>query len=230
MTQTTQNQKSKAQKTALGIIDMQKGFLPLDAAVEANDSEAGYGELPLENGHKLVEVINEVTKKAEQQNLSIFTTQDWHPQETAHFSSTPDFVDSWPVHCVENTIGAELYPLLYVPQTAKKFLKGQEKLIDGKEDTSYSGVNSCIASSDQSFENWVTENEITRLIVIGIALDYCAGKTAIDAANKLGLETYLVEDTSLAIAEQNRAAIIDDLKANGVKICTSNDIDELIAD
>src|SRR5437879_3300786 len=124
---------------ALGIIDAQRGFMPAEEGGRLD--KLGFGELPIPHGERIVPNINQLIGEFTAKQLAVFTTQDWHPLETAHFSDDPNFNTTWPVHCVQRTPGAELHPEIEYGFSVKQFLKGFEPLKNGADDTSYSGYN-----------------------------------------------------------------------------------------
>jgi nicotinamidase/pyrazinamidase len=122
----------------------------------------------------------------------ILFTKDWHeapPSDNGgHFAENPDFVDSWPVHCVTGESGAGFHPLIREARSQMRspgriFYKGQ-----GKPD--YSGFQGK-TTDGQSLEDYLREHEIDEVHVVGIAGDYCVRQTALDAKRK-GFLTYVM--------------------------------------
>ncbi|HSX16139.1 MAG TPA: hypothetical protein VLF40_05080 [Candidatus Saccharimonadales bacterium] len=83
---------------ALGVIDVQPGFMPAEEGLRLG--LPGFGELPVPGGQEIVPKMNRLMAAFAAAGHPIFTTQDFHPRETAHFSETPDYETTWPVHCV----------------------------------------------------------------------------------------------------------------------------------
>lgn len=119
---------------------------------------------------------------------AIMYTKDWHrpwPHTNGgHFSETPDFVDSWPVHCVANTHGAEFHPAIQNALYGITFFKGY-----GEPD--YSGFQGL--SYGESLDEVLREYDISEIDIVGIAGDYCVRATALDAI-RLGYRVNLLED------------------------------------
>jgi nicotinamidase/pyrazinamidase len=149
--------------TALIVVDMQNDF--------ANPG----GSLFVTGGDEIVSTINHEIIRAASAGAYVVYTQDWHPAATSHFQKDGGI---WPVHCVGESWGAELHPRLIVAgPTVRKGTNGE----DG-----YSGFT--MRDPDTGTE---TPTELTGLlhgigiastVVVGLALDYCVGATALDAA------------------------------------------------
>lgn len=208
-------------ETVFGIIDAQRGFMP---AIEGEKVDrAGFGELPVIDGQKIIPVVKRLLYAAGQQNT--FSTQDWHPEHTAHFSENPDFATNWPVHCVGGTKGAEMHPELEsaLGPSVTRFYKGQECLEDGKDDLSYSGY---YGENDKglTLPEWLIERKAEVVVLGGLALDYCVGKTALDLRTKMGLEIIVAVDATRGISDETTAAMFEQFAAAGVETANANDI------
>jgi nicotinamidase/pyrazinamidase len=103
----------------------------------------------------------------------VVATRDYHIDPGAHFSDTPDFVDSWPVHCVTGTPGASFHPELDVAGLQAVFSKGAYE-------AAYSGFQG--SSDGVTLTDWLRTHEVTNVDVVGIATDHCVRATAYDAA------------------------------------------------
>lgn len=210
-------------ETVLGIIDAQRGFMP---EVEGKKLDrAGFGELPVVDGERIVPVVKRLLWAMGQENT--FTTQDWHPKHTAHFDKNPNFVTNWPVHCVQNTVGARLHPELEstLGPRATQFFKGQECLERGEDDLSYSGYYGT-TSEGLALPDWLKERGTKAVVLGGLALDYCVGKTALDLRTKLGLEVTVVMDATKGISEETTNAMLGEFEKAGVATMTA---DQLLA-
>ena len=148
----------------------------------------------------------------------IVTTQDWHVNPGDHFSDTPDYVDSWPVHCKANTWGAELHPAL----TAVGHLPGAEGLeprIDraffkGQYAASYSGFDA--SDGDAGLGEYLLQAGITDVDVVGVATDYCVKATALDAV-KYGFNTRVIPWLVAEVHNDALPGVIKELTDAGVK-------------
>jgi nicotinamidase/pyrazinamidase len=123
----------------------------------------------------------------------VVATQDWHPESTPHFAKDGGI---WPVHCVGGTWGAELHPAFELPADAPRVRKGS----NGED--GYSGFTMRDPESGEEtpteLEGLLREAGVERVVVCGLATDYCVKATAIDAA-RLGFETELLTDAVAAV-------------------------------
>ncbi|PKQ22027.1 MAG: nicotinamidase [Actinobacteria bacterium HGW-Actinobacteria-5] len=138
----------------------------------------------------------------------VVATRDHHIDPGAHFSATPDYVDSWPVHCVAGTPGAELHPALAATPFDAVFDKGEYA-------AAYSGFEG--ACGGEGLAEWLADHEVESVDVVGIATDYCVRATALDAA-KCGLATRVRLDLTAAVAPDRIGSTLTDLAAGGVEV------------
>jgi nicotinamidase/pyrazinamidase len=157
--------------TALVVVDVQNDFA---------DPE---GSLSVPGADKVIDATNAEIAKASAAGATVVYTQDWHPQRTPHFVTDGG---PWPVHCVAGTWGAELHPRLTVNGPAVRKGTGGE---DG-----YSGftMRDVTSGEDKStgLDELLRDRGTRRVVVVGLALDYCVKATALDAV-ALGYETVL---------------------------------------
>lgn len=138
----------------------------------------------------------------------VVATRDFHIDPGDHFADTPDFVDSWPHHCIAGTDGAEFHPnLVFSPDAV--FDKGAYT-------ASYSGFDGA-TTDGVSLEEWLTVNGVSRVVVVGIAFDYCVAATATDAAAR-GFDTTVVESLTAAVSPANRGSVLQRFSDAGVKL------------
>lgn len=208
-----------------GAIDTQRGFMPPEEGEKTD--RAGFGELPVPEGQKVVDPIRELILAAGGANT--FTTQDDHPNDTAHFSKEPNFVTNWPKHCVDGTQGAMLHPRIEsaLMPSVTRFYKGQEVLEDGKDDLSYSGYYGT-TQEGLSLPEWLVERKATTVILGGLALDYCVGKTALDLKEKMGLRVIVALDATRGIAEASINQMLEDFKVAGVETTNTKAAAEML--
>jgi nicotinamidase/pyrazinamidase len=148
-------------ETALVVVDVQNDF-----------ADPG-GNLYVRGGEDLVPVINDEVRKAREVEAPILYTADWHPESTPHFARDGGI---WPVHCVAGTWGSEFHPDLVVDgPVVRKGANGE----DG-----YSGFTMRDPSTKETIptelSSLLRERGVTRLIVCGLATDYCVKSTALD--------------------------------------------------
>ena len=186
--------------TALVVVDVQNDFA--DPA----------GSLSVGGGADIVPILNaEVEAAVSSGGLAVYT-QDWHPESTPHFAKDGG---TWPVHCVGGTWGAELHPELRVE--GPRVRKGE----NGED--GYSGFTMRDPGSGETIptplEGLLRERGVERVVVCGLATDYCVKATALDSA-RLGFETYLLQDAirpvELAPGDGDRA--IEEMRSAGVVV------------
>ena len=175
-----------------------------------NDFCAG-GALATDKGAGVAETLSKVARKFSQKNLRVFATQDWHPKGHSSFKEQGG---PWPDHCVQGTEGAKLHPNLHLPVGSSIVRKGANPEVDA-----YSGF------LDSDLEALLKAAEAKRLIVGGIATEYCVKNTVLDA-RRLGFETYVLSD---AIAPVNVEAgddekAVKEMEEAGAKFITSGDL------
>ena len=147
---------------------------------------------------------------------AVVATADWHTEQTEeHFApdgEEPNFVTTWPVHCMAGDHGSDLYDELELPAGTPLFKKGQLT-------ASYSGFDgvAAIDGVDTDLTTYLRDAGINEVIVVGLAFDHCVKATALDAA-AAGFETLIIEDLSAAVAEATEAQARDELTAAGVTI------------
>ena len=142
-----------------------------------NDFADPAGALAVPGGEAVVPVINELVAAAREVGSLVVYTQDWHPERTPHFVTDGG---PWPPHCVQDTWGAALHPDLVVQgATVRKGADGG----DG-----YSGFSVRDAASgettDTELDSLLHAHGVQRLVVAGLATDYCVLETVLDARTR----------------------------------------------
>jgi nicotinamidase/pyrazinamidase len=166
-------------RTALVIVDLQNDFA--DPA----------GSLYVRGGEEAVPVANTERLRARSEGALVVYTQDWHPPHTPHFA-----VDGgiWPVHCVQGTWGAAFHPELIVDGDVLR------KGTDGKDGYSAFSVRDPLSGSVEAteLERILRTASVERIIVTGLATDYCVVETVSDA-RMLGFDVGVVADGIRAV-------------------------------
>jgi nicotinamidase/pyrazinamidase len=175
--------------TALLVVDVQ------------NDFSDPRGNLYVPGGEEVVARINEEIARAQEAGSIIVYSQDWHPPETPHFK---EFGGVWPPHCVQGTWGAQFHPELHV--VGRVIRKGF-----GPDD-GYSGFTVRDARSgeehDTDLAGVLREQGVKRVVIVGLATDYCVKETALDATRLGWPATVLTEATravNLSAGDDERA-------------------------
>ncbi len=193
--------------TALIVVDVQNDFA--DPA----------GSLSIAGGEGVVPTIDgEVAKATVAGGLVVFT-QDWHPKVTPHFAKDGGI---WPVHCVADTWGAALHPDLVTAMGARRIRKGS----NGEDGYSGFTMRDPTTGEETSTEldALLRDGGVERVVVVGLATDYCVKATALDAV-RLGYETSLLTDAIAAVdlAPDDGTRAIEEMAAAGVRLLRSAD-------
>lgn len=200
------------------------------------------GSLPVEGGAELAGAISEYVDAHHGQFDHVVATQDWHVDPGAHFSEEPDFIDSWPKHCVAGTRGADLHPDLDTEYIQAYFRKGQFT-------AAYSGFEGLLAPDDAvptgdrkpgampvaggatggdldvetlagedaiGLDDWLQSHDVEDVVVVGIATDHCVKATALDGV-QAGYSVTVLRDLTVGVAEDLDDAIAE-MELGGVDI------------
>ncbi|WP_424824057.1 isochorismatase family protein [Rothia aeria] len=193
-----------------------------------NDFCAG-GALATDRGAKVASLISEYVEDNHHRYEAVVATQDWHIDPGAHFSDTPDFVDSWPVHCVANTEGAEIHPNLDTDYIEAYFRKGRYEAaysgfegLQAPEESVMTGEHEPGATLDDEgpktpLADWLDEHEIQDVDIVGIATDYCVLATAKDAVDA-GYETCVLIDLTAPVHEDKLDEVIAEMEDEGITV------------
>lgn len=134
------------------------------------------GSLPVTGGNAVAQKIADFVRQHRSDYDLIVTTQDWHIDPGAHFSQTPDFVDTWPPHGVAGTAEAELHPALSDLDADVSVKKGQyEAAYSGFEGTTDDG---------RALAQVLRDRGVSEVDVVGLAESHCVCATAIDAVKE----------------------------------------------
>lgn len=139
----------------------------------------------------------------------VVATRDFHVDPGDHFSDDPDFVDSWPPHCVADTPGASFHPGLDVTRLDHVVSKGEhEAAYSGFEGTTDNGT---------SLADLLAEHGITSVVIGGLATDHCVRATALDAVDN-GLSTTVDLSLAAGVAAETTASALEELREAGVSL------------
>jgi nicotinamidase/pyrazinamidase len=205
-------------KHALIIVDLQPDFLP-------------GGPLGVNEGDQIIPIVLDLMPHFD----LVVATQDWHPPDHGSFAATypgrrPGALIEldgltqilWPVHCVQDTPGAQLVPALHELELELDavFRKGTDRSID-----SYSGFFDNAKRKSTGLGEWLRERGVTSVSVCGLALDYCVKFTVLDAL-ELGFETTLIRDATRAVdlAPGDGERALAEIRARDGKVVDSGSI------
>lgn len=169
------------ERTALVVVDLQNDFA--DPA----------GSLSVAGGDAIVPRVNQEVRAALEAGALVVATQDWHPEATPHFAKDGGV---WPVHCVGGTWGAELSPGFELPADAPRIRKG----VHGEDGYSGFTMRDPVTGEElpTELEGLLRARGVERVVVCGLATDYCVKATALDAA-RLGFAVELLPDAIAAV-------------------------------
>ena len=186
-------------RTALVVVDVQNDFCE-------------GGSLAVAGGADVAAAISAHLRDHADRYAGVVATQDWHVDPGPHFSESPDFVDTWPAHCVAGTPGAQLHPALDTDRLQARFRKGAHA-------AAYSGFEGTTPGADGrpvGLQQWLRERGIEAVEVVGIATDHCVRATALDAA-AAGFTTVALLDLTAGVAAGTTAEAVRQMGAAGVE-------------
>jgi nicotinamidase/pyrazinamidase len=188
--------------------DRSTAFLVIDVQ---NDFADPAGALAVDGGAEIIPYLNRQVAAARGSGALVVYTQDWHPASTPHFARDGGI---WPVHCVMDTWGAELHPALVVDgPTVRKGNGGEDGYSGFSVRDPGTGVESRTA-----LDGLLRDAGIERVVIGGLATDYCVKATTLDAV-RLGYRTVVLVDgirtVDLAPGDGERA--LAEMAAAGVE-------------
>ncbi len=199
---------SPSATTALMVVDVQNDFCP-------------GGNLAVPEGHAVVPVINGLLPHFQH----VVLTQDWHPADHTSFAchhEKPPFTTVempygpqvlWPEHCVQGTLGAAFHPLLETDYAHLIVRKGAHRAVD-----SYSAFRENDHKTSTGLSGWLTARGVTRVVLTGLATDFCVAWSAEDAV-AAGFETVVVLPACRGLdMDGSLNAALEALRSHGVTL------------
>lgn len=184
---------------ALIVVDVQNDFCTGSLATQRGSEVAAkiahYLEADLADANNYAKVV---------------ATQDCHIDPGSHFSENPDFIDSWPVHCVADTEGAAFHDALKDVEFDAIFRKGAYE-------AAYSGFEGTSVEGDKSLTQWLRDEKITQLDIVGIATDHCVRATTLDAL-KAGFDVRVLTGMCAAVDNARGDATFEEVNRAGAEI------------
>lgn len=201
---------------ALLLIDLQNDFCP-------------FGALPVAEGDQVIPIANLLMDHFD----LVVATQDWHPGNHGSFAANHPWRKPgqiielnglsqilWPIHCVQESFGAEFVQGLHTEKIDKVFVKGTDPGID-----SYSGFYDNGHKKDTGLGNFLEEKGVNELYIMGLATDYCVKFSVLDALS-LNFDVKLIIDgcrgVNLNVGDVDKA--IAEMKEKGAIIIRSNEL------
>jgi len=164
------------------------------------------GSLAVSGGAAVAAALSEHLRRHRGDYALVAATRDYHVDPGAHFAAEPDYRDSWPVHCVAGTDGAELHPALD--------RSGIDEVFDkGRDSAAYSGFEARSATGELLGDK-LKDAGVGELEVAGIATDYCVRATVLDGL-KAGFRVRLLPALCAGVAEDTSRAAIAEMKQAG---------------
>lgn len=165
------------------------------------------GSMAVAGGAALAADISTYVADNSRQWGHVVATRDYHIDPGRHFSLEPDFVDSWPPHCVVGTDGARFHPDLNVQP---------EAIFDkGAYSAAYSGFEG--SAGETSLAAWLRDRDVDAVDVVGIATDHCVRATAVDAAAE-GFDTSVLLDFTAGVAQPTVDKAMEQMRGSGVRL------------
>ena len=185
---------------ALIIVDVQNDFCP-------------GGSLAVAGADQIIPVLNQVIAQFERAGAPVIATRDWHPQRTIHFEA---YGGVWPPHCIQGSSGAAFHSELALGRSTVVVSTGTEENADG-----YSGFDGTDARG-VPLADVLREHGVTRLLIGGLATDYCVKQTALDGLRH-GFQVVVLEDAVRGVdvkpGDSQRA--LDEMKRAGAAVSNS---------
>ena len=217
---------------AMAQVKAKMGVIVVD--IQGDFTKVKNGSLAVEGTDEAyIKAAEENTKKLKEAGFPIFATQDWHPKNHASFFTNHkgkkafDMIKLhgkdqvlWPPHCVQKTPGAEIL-------LDKKLFKAVvKKGMDAQYD-SYSGFQDD-GGKKTDMDKLLKKEKINKVVVYGIATDYCVRATALDAV-AAGYKVIMIKNLSRGVAPDTSQKAIDEMKAKGIVILDDLDLEKIKA-
>lgn len=189
-------------KQALIVVDVQNDFCP-------------GGTLAVPHGDEVVEPLNKQIDQFLQRGAPVYKSRDWHPATTKHFAI---YGGTWPVHCVQDTEGAEFHPALREDPRITVISKGL-------------GDTDCYSAFDETdLASQLHEQGVEEVVVGGLATDYCVKNTVLDAV-KHGFKVKALENAMRAVELQpgDGERAIEEMRAAGAEIVSTDNTEKSVA-
>jgi nicotinamidase/pyrazinamidase len=186
------------------------------------------GALAVPSGDQVVPVANRLAARSD----LVVATQDWHPPDHGSFAANHpgkqpfEMIDLaglpqvlWPIHCVQGTAGAAFHAALDVARIQRVFRKGTDPTVD-----SYSGFFDNGRRNSTGLGDYLGEQGVRGVAVLGLATDYCVRATALDAVS-LGFGVTLVADgcRGVELEPGDVARALDEMRAAGIRVVSSSE-------
>jgi nicotinamidase/pyrazinamidase len=167
------------------------------------------GSLAVAGGAAVARSISSLLASADHGYDHVVATKDYHIDPGSHFANEPDYVHSWPVHCVAESPGADFHPDLATEPIEAVFRKGAYT-------AAYSGFEG-IDDDGTSLADWLRGHGVDEVDIAGIATDYCVRATAADALAN-GFRARVLLGLTSGVAPGTTAEAITSLRDSGIEV------------
>lgn len=173
------------------------------------------GSLAVEGGGGVARSISALvgTDRAAGDYDVVVATKDWHVDPGGHFADPdvgPNFLDTWPVHCVADTDGAAFHPALDIAL--------DEVFLKGRRTASYTGFDGAAAADESvGLGDWLRARGVTEVDVVGLATDHCVRATALDARAE-GFTTRVLLEHCAGVAPDTTEAALAEMADAGIML------------
>src|SRR2546421_7534265 len=183
---------SNSNKRALIVVDVQNDFCP-------------GGALAVAQGDEVVAPLNKLIEEFLKRGEPVYKTRDWHPEKTKHFAA---YGGTWPIHCVQNSHGAEFHPDLLDDPRITIISKGFDERADG-----YSGFDGT------QLAQLLHDEGVEEVLVGGLATDYCVKQTVLDGVHE-GFKVKALADAMRAVNVQpdDGEKAVEEMREAGAEI------------
>ncbi|MFZ4291074.1 isochorismatase family protein [Streptomyces cellulosae] len=171
------------------------------------------GSLAVAGGADVAAAVTELIGQAPAGYRHVIATRDHHVDPGDHFSDHPDFVRSWPAHCVAGTEGVGFHPNFAPAVTSGAVDAVFDK---GKYAAAYSGFEGTDENGTPLAE-WLRERDVDEVDVVGIATDHCVRATALDAVRE-GFRTQVLLDLTAGVSRETTERALEEMREAGVEL------------
>ena len=171
------------------------------------------GSLAVAGGADVAAAITDLVGQAQPGYRHVVATRDHHIEPGDHFSDHPDYVRTWPPHCVAGTEGVGFHPN-FAPAVASGAI---DAVFDkGAYEAAYSGFEG-LDENGETLAQWLRDRGVTEVDVVGIATDHCVRATALDAAAE-GFRTQVLLDLTAGVSKETTDRALEELRGAGVEL------------
>jgi len=168
------------------------------------------GSLAVAGGADVASAISRHLAEHGAEYAHVVASRDHHVDPGGHFADEPDYVDSWPRHCVSGTPGAELHPNLDASALEAVFAKGERQ-------AAYSAFEGISETDGYSLRAWLHARGVDALDVAGLTTDHCVRATALDAV-MLGFATRVLLALTAGVRPDTTEHALDEMREHGVDL------------